>query len=104
MSALPAGDENRDETAPIEPPTSPSSLAIVKLLVAPVLLVALLICAVIYAVIPMWHGVSTARKNLKRISDDGVRAYSRRYQVPAVSPPIYVPGNNPNGPFTPRIP
>ena len=101
MSANPAGDEIRDGTAPIEPPTTSNPLVP---LVVPGLVAVLIISGVIYGVIPMWNKMCTADKNLQKISASGVKAYSRTYQGPAVTPPIYCPGNNPNGPFTPTIP
>jgi len=101
MSANPAGNEIRDKTAPIQPPIAPHPLAP---LVVPGLLAVLIICALIFGVMPMWNMMGTADKNFQKISKDGVEAYSRKYQGPAVAPPNYYPGNNPNGPFTPPIP
>ncbi len=98
MSAHPAGDELREETAPVQPPTPGNRF---RPLVLPAVVALVLLCGVIYAVLPMWNGMSTAGKNLQRIREDGVKAWSRRYQVPQPPSPAAYPGNNPNGPFTP---
>jgi hypothetical protein len=105
MSENPAGDEIRDEandeTAPIQPPIAPNPLRLFMPLVVPVLFAVFCVCGVIYGVIPMWNMMSTANSNLKYLSKTGVDAYSHTYPAPPVTPPVYVPGNNPNGPFTP---
>jgi hypothetical protein len=109
MSANPAGDEireeirdaMREEAAPVEPPFTLHPLAPFLPLVVPGILGILLICGVIFCILPMVNILFTTEKKFQKISVDGVKAYSRSYQVPAAPPPIYVPGNNPNGPFTP---
>lgn len=101
MSATPAGDEIRDDTAPSQPPITRNPL---RSLVVPGLLAVVIICGVIYGVIPMWNVMVKTDKNYQKMREDSVRAYSRTYQVPTPPPPIYVPGNNPNGPFTPPVP
>ncbi len=101
MSENHAGDEMRGETAPIQPLTMPNPLAP---LVVPGLLVVLILCGVIFGVMPMWNTMGTTSKNLQKMSKDSAESYSHTYQAPPVAPPIYVPGNNPNGPFTPSKP
>jgi hypothetical protein len=101
MSVHPAGDNIHDEAAPIEPPTR-HPLAPFRVLVKPGIIAVLAICGVVFGFIPLWNMMATSSKNLQKITRDSARIYT--YQVPPPPQPVYVPGNNPNGPFTPGIP
>jgi hypothetical protein len=104
MSASPAGDEIRYQAAPIQPPVTSNPLAPFMPLMVPGLLAVFVVLGVIYGAIPVWNMVDTADNNFEKMRKDAVAGYSHTYQGPVVAPPIYVPGNNPNGPFTPPIP
>jgi hypothetical protein len=91
MSADPVGVEIDHETAPVEPPIPSNPL---RRLVVPGLFAGLIICVVIYAVIPLWNTFCTADNNYQKIREDATKAYSRPYY----------PRTNPNGPFAPTNP
>lgn len=114
MPANPASGENassdnagNDELREQTPAPQPEPLLTMhplwwlpRLLVTAVVAL-VVVLGVIYALIPMTSAVGTAGKNLQKISREGAESYSRRFQAPQPPVPIYVPGNNPNGPFTP---
>jgi hypothetical protein len=104
MSANPAGDEIRDETAPLEPPDTPNLLASLRRLVVPGTIAVLTIYGVFCGLIPLVNMMGTASNNLEKVRKDSLRSFSHNDHVPAPPPPVYAPGNNPNGPFTPKIP
>jgi hypothetical protein len=77
MSASPSGDDVREESAPIQPPTTAHPLAPLARLVVPGLVAVVNICGVIYGVIPLWNAVDTADKSFEKMRKDSVEGYSR---------------------------
>jgi len=97
MSASPAGDE----AAPAPPPIASNPF---RHLVVPGLMAVLVLCGVIFGLLPMWSNLCTAEKNYRQFREDAARSQSQPTWAPGVPPPSYYPGNNPNGPFTPANP
>jgi cytochrome c-type biogenesis protein CcmH/NrfG len=91
MSASPSGDHAREDSAPIQPPVTANPLAPLARLVIPGLVAVVVICGVIYGVIPLWNAVGSANENYEKMRKDSVEGYSRPLKAPA-------------GPFTPNTP
>jgi hypothetical protein len=93
MSASPAGNEVRDDNppiqsgdelaqdnAPIELPVEPHPLSRFKPLLLPALIAMAIIGGLLYAGIPFLNALTKTDEKFQKIREDGVKAYSRKYQ------------------------
>jgi hypothetical protein len=102
MSSESAGDDVRAEAAPIPPPITPHPLAPFKRLLVPGIVTVVIVCGVVYGLIPLWNTMRTANRNYEKFRQEAVRSYSNTYRVPLPPPPVYYPGNSPSG-LVPRF-